>query len=267
MQQPEAPFDAVAHDYDAAFTGTALGCRMRERVWALLPESPSQNHPPSLVLELNCGTGEDAVWLARQGWDVLATDVAPRMIEVTREKARRTGLEGRVKTQVCSFDGIGGIEGQFDLVFSNFGGFNCISPQELREFGRVLPEKLKPGGCFVAVVMSRFCWWETLYFLLKMKPRDAFRRFSREPVAARLNANTTVPTWYYSPAEFRRLLAPAGCSVRICPAGFWLPPSYFHPVFEKHPRWLRFLNFLEQNCTPSWLAPFADHFFIQLKKT
>ena len=267
MQQPEAPFDAVAHDYDAAFTGTALWRRMRERVWDLLQESPSRNRLPSTVLELNCGTGEDAVWLARQGAQVLATDAAPAMIGRTREKARLAGLENRIKTRVCSFAGIGGIEGRFDLVFSNFGGFNCISPQELREFGRVLPEKLNPGGCFVAVVMSRFCWWETLYFLLKMKPRDAFRRFNREPVAARLNANTTVPTWYYSPAAFRRLLAPAGFSVRVCPAGFWLPPSYFHPVFEKHPRWLRLLNFLEQNCTPAWLAPFADHFFIQLKKT
>ncbi len=255
---------------------------MRERVWALLLSGgTTQSRATTTVLELNCGTGADAVWMAKQGWRVLATDVSPEMVAVTREKARQAGVGALVHTQVCSFAEIGNIDGTFDLVFSNFGGLNCIPPAALKSLGEVLPGKLKPGGMFVAVVMSRFCWWETLYYLLKMNPKTAFRRLSRNPVNAHLDEKTTVPTWYYSPAEFRRFFCTTDFQVRRRsqthrrtwksvvqrPAGFWLPPSYLNPFFEKHPRLLRLLNFLEQHCAPAWLAPCADHFFISLEKS
>ena len=43
------------------------------------------------VLELNCGTGEDAVHLARRGVRVLATDNSPRMLAAARSKIARAG--------------------------------------------------------------------------------------------------------------------------------------------------------------------------------
>ncbi len=67
-------------------------------------------------------------------------------------------------------------EPPFDLVFSNFGGLNCLSLQQLSALAPHIDTALKPGGYFVAVVMGRFCWWETLYFLLKGKWASAFRR-------------------------------------------------------------------------------------------
>jgi len=226
----------------------------------------------SKVLEINSGTGEDAIWLARQGWQVLATDVSPEMIEIARNKSaaqlsESSAAEEHLQFQVCSFSVIGRFEGQkFDLVFSNFGGLNCASPEELKSLSLDLQKLIAPGGQFVAVVMSRFCWQETLYFLLKGKPREAFRRWSRKPVDARLDGKMTVPTWYYSPNEIRRYFLDFQVK-RVLPVGFWLPPSYLNPFFEKHPRLLQLLNFLEKKFAPTWLAPAADHFFICLKKS
>lgn len=288
-------FDTIASDYDKSFTHTALGRLLRERVWQILGDLMIRGFgdserdianlqisksPNPQILELNCGTGEDAIWLARQGWRVLATDVSPEMVEMARMKAaaqlsenwklsESSGIEKHLQFQVCSFSEIGRFEGQkFDLVFSNFGGLNCASPEELKKLSVDLQKLIAPGGHFVAVVMSRFCWQETLYFLLKGKLREAFRRQNWKPVNARLDGKTTVPTWYYSPREFQNLFQTKDqrlkTKCRIHPVGFWLPPSYLNPFFEKHPRLLGFLNFLEKNFAPAWLAPAADHFLICL---
>jgi len=291
-------FDAVAHEYDAAFSHTAVGRLLRERVWAigstafrpsgegaftplLKPKHSVVNdaYPDGLkavlpqVLELNCGTGEDAIWLAKQGLQVLATDASPEMVEIAKVKIARAGLAKSASVQVCTFAEIEHLpEGNFDLIFSNFGGLNCVSPEELRRLGAVFAQKLKPGGKFIAVVMGRFCWWETLYFLLKLKLRTAFRRFDKNPVDARLDSKTTVPTWYYSPSEFKYLIRgrkPLAWrkKSKVMPIGLWLPPSYLNPFFEKRPRLLRFLNLLEKKFAPSWLAFAADHFFICSEKS
>ena len=70
-------FDHTAKSYDDAFTHTAIGKLQREMVWSYL-EATFKDKFPSNVLELNCGTGEDAVFFARHGSKVLSTDVSSR---------------------------------------------------------------------------------------------------------------------------------------------------------------------------------------------
>lgn len=257
-------FNAIAQDYDSTFSHTPVGRLLRARVYACTKHFLGQKHPKnSSTLELNCGTGEDAIWLARQGFQVLATDASPEMIRIVHAKIKHDGLEQKLKTQECTFKQLAEMpESGFDLIFSNFGGLNCVAPEEMEQLGAVIAQKLQPGGKFIAVVMGRFCCWESLYFLLKLNPGAAFRRFNLKPVDARLDANTTVRTWYYTPAAFKKHLQMDGQKSTIKPIGFWLPPSYLNPFFEKRPRLLRLLNFLEKNFTPSWLALAADHFLI-----
>lgn len=288
-------FDAVAPTYDSAFSETAVGRLLRARVRDLATRETAGSRPAT-ALELNCGTGEDALWLARQGWQVLATDISPKMVAATNARAISAGLGERIRAEVCATEEIArlhpapgpspdgrGVVAPFGAaraetplpsgegsgvgwVFSNFGGLNCLSPGALQKLATDLQLFMPSGGIFTGVVMSRFCWWETLYFLLKGKPREAFRRLGKGPVDAPLDEKTTVPAWYYSPAEFRRFMALKKFRiVNVQPAGFWLPPSYLNPFFEKHPRLLQFLNFLEKKCTASWMSPMADHFFVCFK--
>lgn len=274
MQTSRSPmipaFDAVASAYDTTFSETAVGRLLRARVRALATRETAETRPAA-ALEINCGTGEDAVWLAKQGWQVLATDISPEMVAAANARAISAGFGGQVRAEVCAIEEIarlrsGPLLSGVRLIFSDFGGLNCLSPDALQKLAIDLPFLMPSGGTFVAVVMGRFCWWETLYFLLKGKPREAFRRLRKGPVNARLDEKTTVPTWYYSPAEFRRSMAQKQILVvSVHPVGFWLPPSYLNPFFEKHPRLLRFLNTLEKKFTPSWVAPLADHFFICFK--
>src|SRR5450432_2406925 len=57
-----------------------------------------QNHlrqyisPGNFILELNSGTGQDAIWLAQQGCKIHATDISTGMQEVVQEKMKSEGL-------------------------------------------------------------------------------------------------------------------------------------------------------------------------------
>ena len=77
-------FDAFAGDYDHDFTHSILGQLLRPRVWTKLAE---HFRPGDHVLELTCGTGEDAVWLAKQGIRVTATDGSAAMVREAKAKA------------------------------------------------------------------------------------------------------------------------------------------------------------------------------------
>jgi ubiquinone/menaquinone biosynthesis C-methylase UbiE len=261
MDNQPAPFDAVAREYDAAFSHTALGRLQRALVHDFLEKKVLR--PGIRVLELNGGTAEDAIWLAARGARVRSTDLSADMVAVSREKVEKAGFSAQISCAVLDIRQLRQEQGAYDLIFSNFGGLNCISPEELPVALAEIPRLLAPGGYWVAVVMGRFCFWETLYFLWKGRWRSAFRRWRRGPVQARLSAHSSVATWYYAPSELpQNQLTP----VVTAPVGCFIPPSYLEPFFGKRPRMLRFLNFLEKKCRFRAGVHWADHYLIAWRK-
>jgi len=97
-------FDALAADYDASFTATPLGTLLREAVWRRLD---ARFAPGDRVLELACGTGEDAIHLARRGVQVTALDASPAMVETARRKVAAAGLEGLVEVRQMDIESSG----------------------------------------------------------------------------------------------------------------------------------------------------------------
>ena len=82
-------FDELASTYDATFTDTIVGKALRETVWARLEQTFRSSRR---VLELGCGTGEDAVRLASSGIRVVATDDQGRESLATRQFSLNTTL-------------------------------------------------------------------------------------------------------------------------------------------------------------------------------
>ena len=101
-------------------------------VWAYLEKVIFQKNNLN-ILELNCGTGEDAIWFAKKGHKVWATDVSEKMIEEVKNKAFQESLSNEIYSQVIDIQLV--TENfktqKFDLVFSNFGGFNCLNEVEI----------------------------------------------------------------------------------------------------------------------------------------
>lgn len=261
-------FDAVAYDYDRQFTDTATGRAQRERVFHYLKPWLNQ---PLRILEVNCGTGADAVRLAQAGHQVLATDLSPEMVKMGRHKlAEHPSLQERLRFEPCSLTALDQISNAypfFDLLWSNFGGLNCLSPEELKGFFLNATNCIQPDGHFALVIMGRFCWWESLYFLLKGEFRVAFRRWRRSPTLAQLDDTTQVTTWYYSPKDVARYGKLAKFeSVLVKPIGIWLPPSYLDTFFAKRPTLFHWLKRVETGLNQAFFANFADHYLVVLKK-
>src|SRR5277367_3431208 len=81
--QLSASFDAVASSYDEIFTISKIGQAQRSSVWKELGKT---FRPGERVLELGCGTGADACFLAERGVKICALDASPEMISVARRK-------------------------------------------------------------------------------------------------------------------------------------------------------------------------------------
>jgi SAM-dependent methyltransferase len=64
---------------------------MRSVWWDVL--EPVVPRPPSLVADLGCGTGSLSVLLAERGHAVIGVDLSPRMLDLARDKARRSALD------------------------------------------------------------------------------------------------------------------------------------------------------------------------------
>jgi len=264
----QSPFDILAETYDADFTRSQIGKLQRERVWKFLQTILQASGKPLKILEINCGTGEDALKLAAMGHNVVATDASEIMIETALQKLTTSTINNdRIAFIQCSFDELPqNFKGEkFDLVFSNFGGINCIDKAGIKKLSNDLFSITNPGGYLFLTVMSRFCLWEILYYTSKGKLNTALRRMQRN---VQFNVNGySIPVFYYSPRDLKKLFESKFTLMETYPAGLFIPPSYLEKQFSKHPQWLKRLNrWEEQLGRYSMFSPLADHYCIILKK-
>lgn len=260
------PFDHIASSYDALFSRSMIGQLQRKLVWnyvlKVLPELDGLE-----MLELNCGTGEDALLFSDRGFNIVATDVSAEMLRVTQQKVQQYSMQHRISSQYLDLESFDAtvFNKKFDLVFSNFGGLNCVNPDSLKQLFDKIPDILAPGGRFIAVVMPRACLWESAYFLSKMRLRQVFRRATSKPVLADLG-DAQFKIWYYSPRQIRKWGKPHFKVNHLMPIGFSLPPSYLEKFFARRKRWLLALNRWEKRLgSIRPLAQFSDHYLIDLQ--
>jgi ubiquinone/menaquinone biosynthesis C-methylase UbiE len=260
----DAPFDHVADTYDTVFTNSLIGRAQRDSVWRELDRC---FHPGQRILEINCGTGVDAVHLANRGVKVLACDVAPRMIQVARQRRGAAPNGARVDFRVLPTEQIAGLAGQgpFDGAFSNFGGLNCVG--DLSAVAHDLARLLAPGATALLCMAGHTVAWEIIWYLGQAKPRKALRRFQRGGALGRLGEGVTVQVHYPSARAMARLFAPEFRLLRIKGVGVAVPPSYLEPLAQRFPRTLRMLEVIDRllSRVPG-IRALADHVLLEFQR-
>jgi SAM-dependent methyltransferase len=263
----QAAFDVLAADYDTSFSHSLTGQaqRMVSRAWL---QSFLAGKGMLRILEINCGTGEDAIWLASLGHTVIATDQSEHMIHEARAKTLPDSPYASPIFIACSFETLSSHfnDEMFDLVFSNFAGLNCISPVQLTTLNQQLQQLLTADGHIAAVIFGKYCWWETCYYLLRADRRNAFRRWTRKPVMARLTDSVSQPIFYYSVRRFMKSMRPFYLLEKR-PIGLFIPPSYMEHSMQRNKRVFGLLVKLEQLIQRvSFCSALADHTYLLLKK-
>jgi 2-polyprenyl-3-methyl-5-hydroxy-6-metoxy-1,4-benzoquinol methylase len=263
LHETRDAFDSVAADYDGPRGNNALIQDMRSEMWRTLDATFA---PGSRLIDLGCGTGLDAVRMARVGHHVTATDWSQRMVERTRERAEREQLAIRVQAIAVGAHELSRVDGQaqFDGAYSNLGALNCVP--NLAEMAAQCARLLKPRGALVFSVIGRICPWEIGYYALKRNWGRLRVRFAAAMVPVSMNKRV-VWTRYYTPREFY------GAFERQFTLENWrglcvlAPPPYMTEMKERHFRLYERLWRLDRRAS-GWpvLRNMGDHFLIVMTK-
>jgi ubiquinone/menaquinone biosynthesis C-methylase UbiE len=233
--------------------------RVRNHVLNFLPKQ-------SNILELNSGTGEDAIYFASLGHHVNATDISEGMQNVLKQKVENNNLQNNISTELCSFTALNILQnkGPYDLIFSNFAGLNCTDklPEVLTSFNSLL----KPQGVVTLVMLPKFCLWETA-LLARGKFKTATRRFFSKHGRKAKVENIFFTCWYYNPSYIIKNLKQNFDALNLEGLCTIVPPSYIENFAEKHPGAWKYLKTKEDKYKNKWPWKFiGDYYILSLRK-
>ena len=261
-EQTRRAFDAAASVYDATYEHLYGIRRLRRLTHALFTQYYSRGDS---LLELNCGTGSDAIALAQEGMRVLATDLSPGMVAEAQNKITGLGLGRLVEARRLSFQELGALRGtRFDGVYSNLGGINCTP--DLSGLAADLSQLVRVRGVLIAVVMPPLCLWETVAFAARGQWRQAFRRLHAGGCAAHLHGGI-VQTFYHSPNRFLRAFLRHFEPVELMGLNIFTPPPNavnFQALLGRGARLLERLDEAVAHTAPFSLV--GDHFAIVMRR-
>ena len=157
------------------------------------------------ILELNSGTGQDALFFAGKGYHVHATDISEGMQQQLVQKVELHNMSHMISNERCSFTELEQLKnaGPYDHIFSNFAGLNCTG--DLKKVLSSFSPLLKPGGAVTMVILPKFCLWEIL-LVFKGKFRTAFRRLLSSNGRTAHLEGTYFTCWYYNPSYVIRAM-------------------------------------------------------------
>jgi len=269
ISAPASAFDEAASSYDTTESHNPIFQWMRRRVHTAAAETFERG---ARLLEVGCGTGTDALFFARRGHRMIATDPSPEMLAVAKEKIALAGFAQTVQFKQAGVEQIDEVianygAASFEGIFSNFGALNCLA--NLRLFAAAAATLLRPGGKILLNLMPPICPWEIFYFLFKLKPREAFRRWrgrSGTPGLAVRLGNRRVQTYYHSRQFVAASFSPFFEIEKQLALGLFVPPPYLHAVARRQKVFNVLLNGEERLADWPLLRNWGDHMVMILRK-
>ena len=262
QHQAALVFDQMASKYDDTFTRSMIGRAQRDAVWRVLTEVfRSGDH----VLELNCGTGEDALFLARNGISVTACDASEQMVRVASSRLRTESPDAPIEFNLLPTERLHNLQSAtpFDGAFSNFSGLNCVA--DLKRTADQLAVLLPPNAPLLICLSTRFCLWEMVWFVLHGDLRKAFRRCSGHTVAK--VGELPVDVYYPTVRRVQALFSPS-FTLRSCVGiGVAVPPSYVETWIRSRPKMLNMLSAIDSTISACrGIRVLGDHVLLRFER-
>ncbi len=118
-----------------------------------------RDHQPGRALDLGCGTGTDALYLASQGWEVVGVDFVPEAIETARARALAQGSAARFFGGDVTRLAETGVTGPFDLVV-DIGCYHAIPEGRRDRYAAGVAFVTRPGADFylAGIAHPPFSW-------------------------------------------------------------------------------------------------------------
>jgi len=224
--------------------------------------------PGERLVELGCGTGDEAIELASHGCDVVGIDPSAEMIRVAREKAASRTLRGRLRFHVGYARDAAAVLSREDNPHFD-GGFSSFAlsyEEDLEKVRAGLVEHIKPGGVFLAAVMNRLSGIEWTIAMASLHPSLSGRRLARATRHKVGNVQTTV--YCRSPRQLSHAFSPGFTLERIRGLPVVLPPHYANRPLRRWPTLLEALSRIDAR-VGGWplLDELGDQTVVWLRRT
>jgi len=105
-----------------------------------------EQNSPGKALDLGCGTGTNAITLAKNGWQVIGVDFVSKAIHTAQQKAQHAGVV--VDFRVGDVTKLTGIVGPFDFIL-DIGCYHNLSAEGMENYRQNINRLLKFGGIFL----------------------------------------------------------------------------------------------------------------------
>ncbi len=263
IDQQHVVFDVWAGTYDEVFTESCIGRAQRASVWVEIDKHFTAG---KRILEINCGTGADALHMVGRGARVVACDVSSKMLAAAANRLSGAEAEGSVELRLLAIENLWKIEGSalFDGALSNFAGLNCVA--DLTSSAKELARLLKPGAKLIICIFGRWCLWEMLWYLAKSNSRKAFRRLGRQGATLRFNARELC-VHYPSVQHLKRVFLPFFTLKTWKGVGITVPPSYLEPLAIRFRRAFRVAVFVDRGLSRlPIMRGFSDHLLLTFER-
>ncbi len=224
-----AAYDAIASRYDLVPVENRINRYMRA---ASLERLRSTFAGGQRVLEIGCGTGDEALALAAGGVRVAAVDASAEMVRIARAKASTQGMADRVAFHNASAGDLVRIAPSLDGPFDGaYASFSLAYEPDLRPVAAGLHALLRPGARFLASVPSRLCLVEFLLAFGSGHPGFAGRRL--RPWHGHKVGAHVVPIRTFTPRGFLRAMGPHFSLVRLEAIPAIVPPAYMNRAYSR----------------------------------
>jgi SAM-dependent methyltransferase len=250
-------YDAKAAEYDEQVEGDDW---MRNVLWERYAR---RFRAGQTVLDVGCGTGLDAIFLAKRGIRVVGIDASPSMIAEANRKVAGAQLEGLTDLRALDLREIGSLPPAcFDGIISAFASLSTTA--DLRGFAGSAARLLKPRGLLVVHLLNRTSLWEWLGLVRSRRLRAA-RRLGDDHVRTFMIGSRGVPHHLYHPAEaYDRFFAADFSLCRAYGIGIFRPP---HTINRIPPLVVAALDRLERPLRPVHrLRDWGRFFVLELEK-
>jgi len=247
-----AGYDAIAAGYDEQVRGDDWMRRVLHTHYLRVFRAGDR------VLDVGCGTGIDAIALARRGVRIVGVDGSAGMIGRLAQKVAAEGLDAYVAARVLDIRDLSSLDDtRFDGLISAFASLSSLP--DLAGFATDAARLVRPGGRLVLHLLNRFSSWEWLGYLVHHN-WSAAGQVGRSQARTFVIGGQRVPhSVYFADDAYRRFFSDAFTRRAAYGLGALRPP---HTVRRLPVRLVSALEWLDVRLGGLPLLKDAGRFFV-----
>lgn len=157
--------NGIAGKYDELLEKNRFSVILR----SLFQKTLSEYEPGGkTVLDLGCGTGDDALFLSEKGAVVTAVDISQNMLDAALNKSRSLKNGDNISFLNCDLENyLLNTDTEFDMVISNFDAVNYV--KDIAAFSNGAARALKPRGSLIVTMLNKVSIAEFFYNLMTFR--------------------------------------------------------------------------------------------------